>query len=85
MTHSQYKNRSIFPYGELNRLNHQWKPIVAIFWTTTTQKIHSINDLPGTFETEREALAFAAQAGKAVGGLSTATPERVRKTSMTAQ
>ena len=85
MTHSQYKNRSIFPYGELNRLNHQWKPIVAIFWTTTTQKIHSINDLPGTFETEREALAFAAQAGKAWVDSQPLTPARVRKASMTAQ
>jgi hypothetical protein len=65
MARSQYKNRLIFPSGEFNQINHQWKPMVSISWKTTTQKFHSISDLVGAFETEREAVAFAAQAGKA--------------------
>jgi hypothetical protein len=39
--------------------------MVSIFWKTTTQKFHSINDIFGSFETEREAVAFAFQAVKA--------------------
>ena len=65
MARSQYKNRFIFPSGELNQVNLQWKPMVSISWKTTTQKFHSIYDLAKTFETEREAISFAAQAGKA--------------------
>jgi hypothetical protein len=40
-------------------------PTVSISWKSTTQKFHSISDLVGTFGTEGEAVAFAAQAGKA--------------------
>ena len=38
--------------------------MVCIFWKTDTQKLHSINDLAGIFETEEEAVAFALKAGK---------------------
>jgi len=64
MARSQYKNCIIFASGELNQLNGQWKPIVSIFWKNTTQKCHSISDLPGSFETENESIACAFQAGK---------------------
>ena len=64
MAGSLYKNRRIFASGELNQTNRQWKPMVSIFWKTSSQKLHSINDLAGTFETEKEAVAFASQAGK---------------------
>jgi len=58
MTRSQYKNCIISASGELNQLNGQWKPIVSIFWKNTTQKCHSISDLPGSFETENESILF---------------------------
>lgn len=38
--------------------------MVCIFWKTDTQKLHSISDLAGIFETEKEAVAFALKAGK---------------------
>jgi len=38
--------------------------MVFIFWKTETQKLHPINDLPGIFGTESEAVAFALKAGK---------------------
>ena len=65
MAGSLYKKRLIFAAGELNQVNRQWKPIVSISWKTATQKLHSINDIAGTFESENEAVAFASQAGKA--------------------
>jgi len=34
------------------------------FLETDTQKLHPINDLPGIFGTESEAVAFALKAGK---------------------
>ena len=54
MARSQYKNRVIFASAELNQNNGQWKPLVSIFWINTTQKFHSISDILGSFETERE-------------------------------
>src|ERR1700752_731245 len=59
-----YKNRIIIASGEFNQVTRQWKSLVCIFWKTDTQKLHSINDLPGIFETESEAVAFALKAGK---------------------
>ena len=38
--------------------------MVCIFWKTDTQKLHSISDLAGIFETEKEAVAVALKAGK---------------------
>ena len=38
--------------------------MVCIFRKTQTQKLHSINDLPGIFGTESEAVAYALKAGK---------------------
>ena len=64
MARSQYKNRVIFASAELNQNNGQWKPLVSIFWINTTQKFHSISDILGSFETEREAVDFAFKAGK---------------------
>jgi len=59
-----YKYRIIIASGEFNQVTRQWKSLVCIFWKTDTQKLHSINDLPGIFETESEAVAFALKAGK---------------------
>jgi hypothetical protein len=57
-------NRVIVASGEFNQVIRQWKSIVCIFWKNNTQKLHSINDLPGIFGTESEAVAFALKAGK---------------------
>jgi len=59
-----YKNCIIVASGEFNQVTRQWKSMVCIFWKTDTQKLHSINDLAGIFETEEEAVAFALKAGK---------------------
>ena len=64
MANSLYMNRVIVASGEFNQVARQWKSIVCIFWKTETQKLHSINDLPGIFGTEKEAVAYALQAGK---------------------
>ena len=57
-------NRVIVASGEFNQVTRQWKSIVCIFWKSDTQKLHSINDLPGIFGTEKEAVAYALQTGK---------------------
>jgi hypothetical protein len=59
-----YKKRRIFAFGELNRTTHQWQPLSTIFWKTTTQKFHRLNDLAGSFVTKEEAIICALQAGK---------------------
>jgi hypothetical protein len=64
MANSLYMNRVIVASGEFNQVTRQWKSIVCIFWKTDTQKLHPINDLPGIFGTESEAVAFALKAGK---------------------
>jgi hypothetical protein len=64
IANSLYRNRVIVVSGEFNQVTRQWKPMVCIFWKTDTQKLHSINDLAGIFGTEKEAVAFALQAGK---------------------
>jgi len=64
VSNSLYMNRVIVASGEFNQVTRQWKSIVCIFWKTETQKLHSINDLPGIFGTESEAVAFALKAGK---------------------
>ena len=64
LANSLYMNRVIVASGEFNQVTRQWKSIVCIFWKTDTQKLHPINDLPGIFETESEAVAFALKAGK---------------------
>jgi hypothetical protein len=37
--------------------------MVCIFWKTDTQKLHSISDLAGIFETEKEAVVVTAGKG----------------------
>ena len=64
VANSLYRNRVIVASGEFNQVTRQWKSIVCIFWKTDTQKLHPINDLPGIFGTESEAVAFALKAGK---------------------
>ena len=64
MANSLYMNRVIVASGEFNQVTRQWKSMVCIFWKTETQKLHPINDLPGIFGTESEAVAFALKAGK---------------------
>src|SRR5258705_9308979 len=64
MANSLYRNRVIVASGECNQSTRQWKSMVCIFWKTDTQKLHPINDLPGIFGTENEAVAFALKAGK---------------------
>jgi hypothetical protein len=64
MANSLYMSRVIVASGEFNQVTRQWKSIVCIFWKTDTQKLHSINDLPGIFGTESEAVAFTLKAGK---------------------
>ena len=64
MANSLYMNRRIVASGEFNQVTPQWKSMVCIFRKTQTQKLHSINDLPGIFGTESEAVAFALKAGK---------------------
>ena len=64
MANSLYMNRVIVASGEFNQVTRQWKSMVCIFWKTDTQKLHPINDLPGIFGTENEAVAFALKAGK---------------------
>ena len=61
---SLYRNHVIVASGEFNQVTRQWKSMVCIFWKTDTQKLHSINDLAGIFETEEEAVAVALKAGK---------------------
>jgi hypothetical protein len=61
---SLYRNHVIVASGEFNQVTRQWKSMVCIFWKTYTQKLHSINDLAGIFETEKEAVAVALKAGK---------------------
>ena len=64
VSNSLYMNRLIVASGEFNQVTRQWKSMVCIFWKTETQKLHPINDLPGIFGTESEAVAFALKAGK---------------------
>jgi len=64
VSNSLYMNRVIVASAEFNQVTRQWKSIVCIFWKTDTQKLHPINDLPGIFGTESEAVAFALKAGK---------------------
>ena len=64
MAKSLYRNHVIVASGEFNQVTRQWKSMVCIFWKTDTQKLHSINDLAGIFETEKEAVAVALKAGK---------------------
>jgi len=64
VANSVYRKRVIVASGECNQATRQWKSMVCIFWKTNTQKLHSINDLTGIFQTESEAVAFALQAGK---------------------
>ena len=64
MAKSLYRNHVIVASGEFNQVTRQWKSMVCIFWKTDTQKLHSISDLAGIFETEKGAVAFALKAGK---------------------
>ena len=57
-------NRVIVASGEFNQGTRRSKSMVCIFRKTQTQKLHSINDLPGIFGTESEAVAYALKAGK---------------------
>jgi hypothetical protein len=59
-----YKKGRMFAFGELNRITHQWKPVGSIFWKTPTQKLHCLDDLPGSFVTKEEAIICALRAGK---------------------
>jgi hypothetical protein len=85
MARSQYKNHAIFASGEFNQLNGQWKPVVSIFWKNTTQKFHTISDLPGSFEIENEAIAYAFRAGRDWTRFSTVGAGRRRPKKRSAQ
>lgn len=65
MASSLYRGYLIVGSADYDQTTHEWRPIALVFPADNGSRIHTIKNLPKTFQNQNDAELYAVDAGRA--------------------